>query len=532
MRLEQDTNALTRVSEHVGEPIVGIRLRRAAGPERGGLTRKTGSGVVAHEQQPAHGGRLRFLTTPSTAALRLRALAEDLGAGLLASILLLGPALALGGCLKIGAGQAREIPMGSWPAWQDLGPLLVAAESHVDATSWQALEQAQLLLREGKPLAADRELAKLASGSSRRWIAVARADLAALYFTTCIRGVAWRLPEQVGERARTIDFDPATKIGPGDLSVEALLTNLDDALQAEAGGALATQARIARVRVTSFAASCPANEEVERRAVAIMNSDLATLAAENHLTPDLAYVWAGLQFQTYSGTAARPFLLQARDGGFDDPSVGYMLAMIAFEAREYAEAEQLAAAASDRYAEFGDPSQRAQCELLRGEVALASDRLADARTHFRSAIELAPTRVGALIGLTEVTRRDQGAPAAAEQLHGQIVTLTGSDDLDDRSAPVLADTLEALIIVANASEIEIAQITREALLMTIDGETDPYRRGLRYFYAATLEVRLGDYEAARGHAITAQLEFEDSGLPVPDKADPRAFLDRLAEATP
>lgn len=438
------------------------------------------------------------------------------------------------GCLRIGARSAqKEVPMGSWPAWQDLGPLLDVAESHVDPNSWQALEQAQLALREGKPLAADRELAKVASGSSRHWIAVARADLAALYFTTCIRGVAWRLPEQAGTQGRAVDFDPATKVLPGDLSVEALLTNLDDALQAgEPDSALATQARIARVRVTSFAASCPANDEVERRAVAIMNGDLATLAAENHLTPDLAYVWAGLQFQTYSGSAARPFLLQAREGGFDDPSVGYLLAMIAFEQREYDEADALAAEAAKAYAEFGDPTQRAQCSLLRGEVALAAERFDDARKHFSAALELAPQQVGALVGLADVTRRDRGAPAAAEQLHAHIVALTGDADLDDHSAPILVDTIEALvIIIANASELELAQITREALLMTIDAEPDPYRRGLRYFYAATLEVQLGDYQAAQGHATTAQLEFEESGLPVPEKADPRAFLDRLAEAS-
>lgn len=450
-----------------------------------------------------------------------------------ALVLALASVAASSGCIKIGAGQVHEVPMGSWSAWQDLGPLLDVAESHVDPTSWQALELAQAALREGKPLAADRELAKVASGSSRHWIAVARADLAALHFTTCIRGVAWRLPEQVGAQGRAIDFDPATKVLPGDLSVEALLTNLDDALQAGAkGSTLATQARIARVRVTSFAASCPANEEVERRAVAIMNDDLAILAAEHHLTPDLAYVWAGVQFQAYSGTAARPFLLQAREGGFDDPSVGYMLAMIAFEQREYDEADKLAAEAAERYAEFGDPGQRAQCALLRGEVALASERLADARTHFTHALELAPAQVGALIGLTEVTRREQGAPAAAELLHTQILMLTGDAELDDHSAPILVDTLESLVIIANASELELAQITRQALLMTIDGEPDPYKRGLRYFYAAALEVRLGDYEAARGHATTAALEFEDSGLPVPEKVDPRTFLDRLTEAAP
>lgn len=446
-------------------------------------------------------------------------------------LLALGSALPAA-CVEIGGSKAPTVAMGSWPDWQDLTPLVEIAGAHVDPPTSEALERAQALLREGKPLAADRELAAFAGGASRHWIAVARADLAALYFTRCIRGVAWRLPEQAGAEARTIDFDPSTRILGGDLSVEALLTNLDDALaNAKPETALDTQARIARVRVTSFVASCPANDEVQRRAVAIMNEDLATLAAQNHLTPDLAYVWAGVQFQTYSGSAARPFLLAAREGGFEDPSVVYMLAMIAFEQRELVDADKLAAEAAERYATQGSDDQRAQCGLLRGEIALASDRLADARGHFEQALALGPGQVGALIGLAEVTRREHDARTAGEQLHTQLLTLLGSEALDERSIEPLVDTLEALVIVANASELELAQITREALLMAIDSEPDPYRRGLRYFYAATLEVRLGDYEAARGHATTAQLEFEDSGLPVLAKADPRAFLDRLAEAT-
>ena len=88
------------------------------------------------------------------------------------------------------------------------------------------------------------------------------------------------------------------------------------------------------------------------------------------------------------------------------------------------------------------------------------------------------------------------------------------------------------MIIANADTIELAQITRDALLLEIDNEPDPYRRGLRYFYAAALEVRLGEYDQARGHATTAELEFEDSPLPIANKADPRAFLDQLAEASP
>jgi tetratricopeptide (TPR) repeat protein len=450
----------------------------------------------------------------------------------LLAVLLGGPGVMLGCAGK--SVRTVEVPMGSWPAWQDLSPLIEVAESHVDERTLEVLRQARELLREGKPLSADRALAAASSGAGRHWIAVARADLAAIYFTTCIRGVAWRLSDDTGPHERTVDYDPQTKVGPGDLSVEALLTNLDDALEAGKNSpALATQARIARVRVSGFAASCPANAEVERQASAVMSSDLATLAAEHHLTPDLAYMWAGVQMQTYSGAAARPFLHQALEGGFDDPSVTYMLAAIAYEQGELDSAESLAADAAGRYEELGDVAQRAQLAALRGEIALAGKRYEDAERHFDQAIELLPDHTGAMLGLAELERARNGPLAASERLTKSIRALTrGTEELDEREALEMIDELESLVILAGGGEIEIAQIVRDAMLFEIDVEPDPLRRGLRYFYAAALEVRLGDYESARGHAATAVAEFDETWLTLPDKADPRVFLDRLAEATP
>ena len=424
--------------------------------------------------------------------------------------------------------------MGSWPAWQDLSPLLEVAESQVDAATFAALERARELLHEGKPRAADAALGEANRGVGRHWIAVARADLAAFYFQTCIRGVAWRLPAQLDEGLhREVDFDPATRIEPGDLSVEALLTNLDDAVEAgKQSPSLLTQALIARVRVAGFAASCPANEEVGRRAALVMNTDLATLAAEVHLTPDLAYLWAGVQMQTYSGAAARPFLLQALDGGFDDPSVGYMLATIAYEQGELDDAEALAAEAQERYAGVDDRSQQAQCAYLRGEIARAGQRWDPALGHYRQAIALDAQHTAAMVGIAAASLGRGDALKAGELLAKQIHTLMrGDEELDEPGALAVIDALESLVIVANADTLEVSQVTRDALLLNIDGQDDPFRRGLRYFYAATLEVRLGDYDSARGHAATAALEFEDSWVNLPAKADPRIFLDRLAEAT-
>jgi len=455
-------------------------------------------------------------------------LASLLSAALLASAGL--GVVASGGCINASLGRQSEVPMGSWPAWQDLSPLLEVAKSHVDGPTFELMKQASTLLAEGKARSADRELARAASSSAHHWIAVARADLAALHFTTCIRGVAWRLPDEPGPHPRGVDYDPATKIDPGDLSVEALLTNLDVAIEAGAGTSLETQARIARARVAGFTVSCPANPEVESRANAVVKDDLATLAAERHLTPDLAYMWAGFQLQAYSGAAARPFLLDALEGGFDDPSVTYMLAAIAYEQGELDEAETLAADAAARYVELGDPAQQAQVAALRGEIALAAARLDDAEQQFELALELLPSHTGAMLGITEVERDRQGPLIAAERLTELIRQLTRGDaELDERAALEIVDELESLVILANADDLELAQITRDALLFEIDLEPDPFRRGLRYFYAAALEVRLGDYDSARGHAATAGVEFDDTWVPIPAKADPRAFLDRMSE---
>jgi hypothetical protein len=145
---------------------------------------------------------------------------------MLAVMLLGGVSVSGLGCAgRSAARRAAEVPMGSWPAWQDLSPLIEVAQAHVDEPTQALLEQARALLRESKAHSADQVLAAASSSAGRHWIAVARADLASIHFTTCIRGVAWRLPDTPGPHQRSIDYDPATKVGPGDLSVEALLTN-------------------------------------------------------------------------------------------------------------------------------------------------------------------------------------------------------------------------------------------------------------------------------------------------------------------
>lgn len=426
-------------------------------------------------------------------------------------------------------GAGTNAPMGSWIEWQTLEPLVEVARSQVPKTVSAELQAASKLLVEGRALSADRKLATISDGSGRHWIAVARADLASLYFTKCIRGVAWRLedldPEAPPERS--IDYDPQTRIEAGDISVEAMLTNLDDALAVE-NPALQVQARIARARVTAYVSNCAPNEDVAERAGSFMRTDLATLAAEGHLTPDLAYVWANIQMQEYSGAAARPFLLLAQEGGYDDPSITYLLAVIALEQAEYDKADKLAVEAAKRYAKLDDPMQQAQCFFIRGEVERNRDSAEAARKHYQKAIELAPAHVAAMVGIADLERVASGPGAASEYLTGQLGGLLLEGELDVERAQEASRNLEALVILTN-EDLALAEITRDALLISIDSEPDPIRRGMRYYYAATLDVRLGDYTRARGHGALARDELAET--PIGDFVDVDRFLQHLDAAT-
>jgi len=420
--------------------------------------------------------------------------------------------------------------MGDWSSWRDLSPLIDVAKSHAPDAALVALNDASALLAKGKARAADARLAEAANAAGHPWIAVARADLAALYFTLCIRGVAWRLAE--GERPhatdRQVDFDESTRLEPGDVSVEALLTNLDAAIASKVPP-LVTQARIARARVAAFAERCAANDEVATIAQETAEGDLSILAAEGLLTPDLAYLWAGVQMMRFSGTAAKPFLLQAQAGGFDHPAVTFMLATIAFEERELDQAEALAKAAVELYAPLEQPDSSAQAWFLLGEIARARGsndpkHREDARVSYAQALELSPTYVPAVFALARLALDGGDETKALDRLHANIGTLLlGTEALDADRLRQAAENLETFVIMAE--EPVLVQLARDALLWKIGTEQDPARRGLRYFFAATLDARMQEFEFAHGHGALAKAEFATAEIEPP--MDLQAFLDRV-----
>ncbi|MFO0633520.1 MAG: hypothetical protein U0168_11780 [Nannocystaceae bacterium] len=413
--------------------------------------------------------------------------------------------------------------MGDWHAWRDLGPLLDVAKDHAPEQALSAMQQAAELLRQSKPASADRALAAASDGAGRHWIAVARGDLVALHFSLCIRGVALRLEDGFEPKAteRKADFSEHTRVEPGDVSVEATLVNLDAAAQA-GEPALTTQARIARARVAAFAEQCSANEEVHEMAQQVLEGDLATLAAEGHLTPDLAYMWAGVQMSRFSGAAARPFLLQAQEGGFDHPAVTFMLAVIALEQRELDKAQELADAATAAYARSKDVAHEAEGRFLQGQIAMARKQPKAARNHYKAALALDPAHAASILAVAELDAAAD-ANSGTATLQRSLPALLLEGELDQERARAAAENLERLLVIA--VEPHQVQLVRDALLWQIEQEGDGVRRGLRYFFAATLDVRLREYELAQGHGVLAKEEFGDAGVMPP--VDVEGFLERL-----
>lgn len=445
------------------------------------------------------------------------------------------PALALLLALSLGAAckgkpaaapdsGAAQVAMGAWDDWLALAPLLDVARTAAPKTTVEAIEQASKLLKSGKARAADAALARLADSDGRHWISVARADLAALYFTVCIRGVAWRL-EDLDKKTpptRRTDFSENTKLGPGDISVEAMLNNLDAALAAK-DPTLVLQARIARARATSYVSRCPANKDVADLAGGLLKNDLATLAAENHLPPDLAYLWASVQMSEFSGSAAKPFLLSAREGGYADPAIPTMLAVIALEQRELDRADAYAVEAAAAYKQLADRDQEAQATFIRGEVARARSDPKAARAHFDAALKISPGHVPAVLGLARIVLDTDGASAAIRALQAAFPALIFQEPLVAAKLDEALDNLEAFVSLSQDSDL--ITVSRDALLADVESEPDLMRRGLRYFFAATLDARLGEYDHARAHAVLARDEFAAKNLPPP--VDIAAFIDRL-----
>ncbi len=422
-------------------------------------------------------------------------------------------AAACGHGLRPGAASAGD--EGTWQAWLVLGPVVEAARHHTSAPIAAGLAEASKLLAKGKVRAADARLARLASAGGDPWVLVARADLVAFYFTTCIKGVAFRLEDTrpgtappVGARQR-IDGEDA-RVRPGDVSVEALLSGVERTV-ASGIDELAVQGKMARARLTAYASACPANEQVRARAQAVMRADLAELAAAGRLAPDLAFMWAGLQMNEYSAAAARPFLHEAHRGGFDDPSLPLLLAIAERDAGDPKAARAWAEKARARFAAAGDRAMEAEAEFLLGTIAQGWGRPSAAAVHFRRALELDPYHVQAVLSQATLVLRTDGEAEAVAYLARVVADRFAPVAWDEPTRRAVVDFGEGLVLAAG-DEPALVQALRDAFLLDVDAAEDPASRGARYFFASTLDARLAEYERARGHALLARQELAESDV--------------------
>jgi hypothetical protein len=202
-----------------------------------------------------------------------------------------------------------------------------------------------------------------------------------------------------------------------------------------------------------------------------------------------------------------------------------MLAVIALEERDLKRADELAQEAARQFAAVDDKQNVAESAFVRGEIARARKDSAGARKHYQSALAGSPTHVPAMLGIAAIVLSNRDEAAAVEYLHAQLPKLLGKGALDPEAAREAAIHAEALAVMA--TDPHVAQLSRDALLHLIDNEPEPMRRGIRYFFAATLDARLREYELARGHGVLAKEEFAESGVQPP--VDVEAFLARLGE---
>ena len=432
------------------------------------------------------------------------------------------------GCAGVPTGkEARRDRRDSWDAWRDLSPVIDVAAPFVGKDTRKVLSSSKKLLARGAAKTADEHLRAVAGGPDGLWISVIRANVLALNFTRCVRGIAWRLEDLEGgaPTTRVIDNDPATRLGPNDISVEATLSNLEQAVERSSSRALTLHARIARARVTTTVLTCPPNATVAELAQATAQQDLATLAAQEQLPPDLAYVWAQVQMSSYSAAAAKPFFLRALNGGFNGPTVEYMLSIVSLELREYEEAMRRAQAAAEIYAERGERGQAAQAWAVHGEACRRADQPAAATAAFERALGFDPIEPTAILGFARLEIAAGRDPQ--DTLGDRLRALYGEGPLTPDLAQTLVQTLEALAYIAD-EELALSQALRDSLIDEVDVDPDPARRALRYFFAATLDARLGDLTRAHGRAAVALAESEDADFELP--VDIRALLDRLATA--
>ena len=199
------------------------------------------------------------------------------------------------------------------------------------------------------------------------------------------------------------------------------------------------------------------------------------------------------------------------------------------QARIGEEASARALESATAFEALGDNERAAQAHALRGEAiwraAEGTDTpdMSTARQSFETSLALNAGEPTAILGLARIARLE--GPGPREVLAARLSSLYGAGELDEAAARELSGRLEAIVYMTD-EDLELSQTLRDALLNEIDLDEEPGRRALRYFFAAVLDARLGEFSTAHGRAAVAAMEAEELDFPMP--IDIRAFMDRVS----
>lgn len=338
---------------------------------------------------------------------------------------------------------------------------------------------------------------------AKGWTIVLKGQLAGLHTRACEQG-QWLMlsPPEAKTKAR--------------LSMIELLDQLSGLVQSQ-DRALSSQAQTALARLLVIARDCPGSRIVQRRAETRLPVILASLADAQgpSLAPDLAYLWATLKLEREEWEKAQHWLNVARDQGLDDPRTTLALAQSHFGQKAYAKSEKLALASAKNIPEQM-PQMRARAQTLAARSAHARGEPARARMLLSRALKTLAYETSALALAAELAVQEP--QDCEEPLAATLAPIWG---LSWEDPPELMWRLDELLRALDDQNADALRCLQAAVLWNIDEETRPALRGIRYFYAATIDARFGDAQGALGRALLARAEFESAGLkrrPVPVQA--------------
>lgn len=347
----------------------------------------------------------------------------------------------------------------------------------------------------------------------KAWAQVLAGQLAGLHTRAC-EGGQWLYFSEPGQPKRAR------------LSMLTLLDQLEP-LQNSDDPSLATQAKTASARVMTIARDCPGARTVQAKAKTELPALLGELAdrQSTSLPPDLAYLWATFYLEQEQWSKARHWLKVAQDQGLDDPRITLARAQAHYGEGHYKQALQQATRGAQAIPPtFKGPAAQAWTLAARSAWALGNASLS--AKHLRQALRKDPTHSGAWA--LYILMHSEPSEACTSELPARLEPLW---DISWAQPPTLFWLLDDMLAILDQEGPDPLACLAQALVWDIDQEQDPALRGIRYFYAATLDTRLGDLQSALGRALLARAEFESAGSPQ-HPLPVQALIDALGQDTP